>query len=50
MSVANLLAQVTTVAKSPDGQRMLRGSQAPDLAEVTDWINWSSNSRSLNAA
>ncbi len=50
MNVASLLAQVTTVAKSPEGQRMLRGSQAPDHAEVTDWINWSTNSRSLNAA
>ncbi len=50
MNVASLLAQVTAIAKSPEGQRMLRGSQAPDLAEVTDWINWSSNSRSLNAA
>jgi len=50
MNVASLLAQVSTVAKSPEGQRTLRGSQAPDLAEVTDWINWSTNSRSLNAA
>lgn len=50
MNVASLLAQVTAVAKSPEGQRMLRGSQAPDHAEVTDWINWSTNSRSLNAA
>ncbi len=50
MNVSSLLAQVTAVAKSPEGQRMLRGSQAPDAAEVTDWINWSTNSRSLNAA
>ena len=50
MNAAALLSQVTAVAKSSEGQRMLRGSQAPDLAEVTDWINWSSNSRSLNAA
>ena len=50
MNVTSLLAQVTAVAKSPEGQRMLRGSQAPDLAEVSDWINWSTNSRSLNAA
>ena len=50
MNVTSLLAQVTAVAKSSEGQRRLRGSQAPDLAEVTDWINWSTNSRSLNAA
>lgn len=50
MNASSLLAQVTAVAKSPEGQRMLRGSQAPDQAEVTDWINWASNSRSLNAA
>ncbi len=50
LNAASLLGQVTAVAKSAEGQRMLRGSQAPDLAEVTDWINWSSYSRSLNAA
>jgi hypothetical protein len=50
MSVSSLLAEVTTVAKSTEGQRMLRGSQAPDLAEVTDWIDWATNSRSLSAA
>ena len=50
MNSASLLAQVTAVAKSSEGQRMLRGSQAPDLAEVNDWISWATNSRSLNAA
>ncbi len=50
MNSASLLGQVTVVAKSSEGQRMLRGSQAPDLAEVADWIHWATNSRSLNAA
>ena len=50
LNATSLLAQVTAVVKSSEGQRMLRGSPAPDLVEVTDWINWSTNSRSLNAA
>lgn len=47
---AKLLAQATGLAQSPKGQRILRGSQAPDLAEVTDWIQWSGHSRTLRAA
>ena len=50
MNATSLLAQVTAVVTSSEGQRMLRGSPAPDRVEVTDWINWSTNSRSLNAA
>ena len=50
MNATSLLAQVTAVVTSSEGQRMLRGSPTPDLVEVTDWINWSTNSRSLNAA
>lgn len=47
---ATLLSQVSSVAQSTEGQRILRGSQAPDLAEVNDWIKWAGNSRALNAA
>ncbi|MGN6136405.1 MAG: DUF4332 domain-containing protein [Aureliella sp.] len=42
-----LLAQAIAFAKSAKGQRVLRGSQVPDLAEVTDWIQWAVHSRPL---
>ncbi len=50
MNAASLLAQVLVVADSSEGQRILRGSKNPDLAEVNDWIDWASHCRSLNAA
>ena len=43
---SRLCAKAAAFAKSPQGQRVLRGSQAPDLAEVTNWIKWSAKSRS----
>ncbi|MBL8892646.1 MAG: DUF4332 domain-containing protein [Planctomycetaceae bacterium] len=45
-----LLAKVTPVAKSKEGQRILRSSPAPDLAEVTDWLTWAKQSRLLQVA
>lgn len=45
-----LLAQTTAFAGSTQGQRVLRGSQAPDLDEVKQWISWAGNSRNLLAA
>ncbi|MEZ6150724.1 MAG: DUF4332 domain-containing protein [Pirellulaceae bacterium] len=50
MQAASVLAQVLVVAESSEGQRILRGSKQPDLAEVKDWIEWASQCRSLNAA
>lgn len=50
MQAASVLAQVLVVAESSEGQRILRGSKQPDLAEVKDWIHWASQCRSLNAA
>ena len=35
-----LLQQVEPFAHSAAGQRILRGGEIPDLAEVTDWISW----------
>jgi len=49
-SAAGLLAVVGPFAESREGQRMLRSANAPDLAEVQDWINWASESRQLKAA
>jgi hypothetical protein len=47
---SDLLASVSEIANSKFGQRILRNSKAPDLAEVTDWINWSKSSRIIRAA
>ncbi len=47
---ATVLTQVLEVAQSKEGQRILRGSKDPDLEEVTDWIAWAAQSRTLNAA
>ena len=49
-SPARLLAVVGPLAESREGQRMLRSANAPDLAEVQDWINWSNESRQLRVA
>lgn len=49
-SPVELLAKVTPVAKSKEGQRILRSSPAPDLAEVTDWLAWAKQSRLLQVA
>ncbi len=45
-----LLAKVTRIAESKDGQRVLRGSKAPDHAEVADWLDWAKHSRTIRAA
>ncbi len=45
-----LLGVVDTIARSNDGQRILRGGKRPDLAEVTDWINYGRQHRELMAA
>jgi hypothetical protein len=50
MNPEKLLSQVLAYAQSSEGQRVLRGSPAPDLDEVVNWISWAGQSRSLNAA
>ncbi len=50
MQAASVLSQVLVIAESSEGQRILRGSKHPDLAEVKDWLHWASQCRSLNAA
>lgn len=47
---ATVLEPVLEVARSKDGQRILRGGKEPDLEEVQDWIQWAANHRILNAA
>ncbi len=50
LSAEAVLNKVLAYAKSSDGQRILRGSKEPDLAEVKDWMTWASHSRGINAA
>ena len=47
---AVLFEKVVRFASSKGGVRILRGSAAPDLAEVSDWIQWSQNCRAIRAA
>ncbi|MDP1564442.1 MAG: DUF4332 domain-containing protein, partial [Pirellulaceae bacterium] len=50
LSPTELLAKVTPVAKSKEGQRILRSSPAPDLDEVQDWLAWAKQNRSIQVA
>lgn len=50
LSADVVLNKVLAYAKSSEGQRILRGSKEPDLAEVKDWMTWASHSRGINAA
>lgn len=45
-----LLIEVEEYAETAAGDRILRGSSPPDLAEVTNWIAWARQARRLQAA
>lgn len=45
-----ILEVVEPFATSTEGERILRSSNPPDRAEITNWIEWSGLSRSLRAA
>ncbi len=47
---ADLFNKVVRFASSKQGVRILRGSNAPDQAEVSDWIQWAQNCRAVRAA
>lgn len=49
-NATDLHMAVSKFASSKAGQRMLRGSEGADLAEVRKWIEWSQQSRTLRAA
>ncbi|MBI1247377.1 DUF4332 domain-containing protein [bacterium] len=49
-SAKELLEEVLEYAETNDGQRILRSSGPPDLAEVTDWIAWAKKARRAQAA
>ncbi len=42
---SRLLDQVLAVSRTAEGKRYLRGSPAPDLNEVTEWVQWAHSSR-----
>jgi len=45
-----LFAVVEPFAHTKEGERILRSGSQPDLAEVTEWIQWAANARTLRAA
>ncbi|MFO1001728.1 MAG: DUF4332 domain-containing protein [Planctomycetaceae bacterium] len=47
---AELFAIVEPFSRSKEGERIIRNGRKPDLAEVTEWIQWAANARSLKAA
>ncbi len=49
-TVDSLLGKSITFANSKAGQRLLRGAAAPDRAEVSQWVSWSTQSRVIQAA
>lgn len=46
----SLLAIIEPFAASKEGLKIIRGGKQPDLAEITDWIEWARQTRSLQAA
>ena len=47
---AEILRKVEDFLETSAGQRILRGGVAPDTKEITNWIAWSQQARSLRAA
>ena len=45
-----LWATVGPFVETKEGKRIIRNGKTPDLAEVTDWINWAKQSRRLDQA
>ena len=47
---SELFAVVEPFSRTKEGERIIRTGRKPDLAEVTEWIQWAANARSLRAA
>jgi hypothetical protein len=45
-----LLTQIDPIVQSKEGQSIIRGGAAPDLAEVSDWVRFAQSHRELKAA
>lgn len=50
LSARQLLNDLQPLINSPQGARILRGANPPDLAEVANWISWANHARSLRVA
>jgi hypothetical protein len=50
MTPAPLFEQVDQFLRSKAGSRLIRSGKKPDIAEVTDWIRWAQQTRSVQAA
>ena len=50
MDAKTVLGLVEPFSKTKEGIKLLRTNKRPDLAEVTDWINWAKHKRSVVAA
>ncbi|MCP4783816.1 MAG: DUF4332 domain-containing protein [Fuerstiella sp.] len=46
----DLLALVGPFSETSEGKRIIRGAKKPNLDEITDWICWAQQSRTLKAA
>ena len=49
-AIRRTVNKVIRFASSKQGVRILRGSNAPDQEEVSDWIQWAQNCRAVRAA
>ncbi|MBC7966540.1 MAG: DUF4332 domain-containing protein, partial [Fuerstia sp.] len=47
---ASLLAVVEPFSNTKEGERIIRTGRKPDLAEVTEWVQWAANARAFKAA
>ena len=50
MSPDELFAIVQPFSETRQGERIIRSGRKPDLEEISDWINWSKQSRQIRAA
>ncbi|MEZ6094720.1 MAG: DUF4332 domain-containing protein [Pirellulaceae bacterium] len=50
MNPKKLLSLVGPFSDTKEGLKIIRSGKKPDLAEVTDWIDWAKHTRNLQAA
>ena len=50
MRPETLFATIGPFSETKEGLKIIRNGKKPDLAEITDWINWAGHTRSLKAA
>ena len=50
MQPQNLFDIIGPFSETKEGMKIIRNGKKPDLAEVTDWITWAEQTRSLQAA